>query len=36
MACWVNYRNLHLQQSRGKSWCQQHLRKITPAETRFG
>ena len=34
-ACWVNYRNLYLNQSKGKAWCQQHLRNITPSDIRF-
>jgi hypothetical protein len=36
IACWVNYRNLYLHQSRGKAWCQKHLREITPVDIRFG
>lgn len=36
IACWVNYRNLYLNQSRGKAWCQKHLREITPVDIRFG
>jgi hypothetical protein len=35
-ACWVNYRNLYLNQTQGKAWCQKHLRNITPTEIRFG
>lgn len=34
-ACWVNYRNLYLTQLKGKTWCQEHLAKITPKEIRF-
>jgi hypothetical protein len=34
-ACWVNYRNLYLNQSKGKAWCQQHLRNITPSDLHF-
>lgn len=36
IACWINYRNLYLHQSRGKAWCQKHLREITPVDIRFG
>lgn len=34
-ACWVNYRNLYLTQTKGKAWCEKHLRAITPGEIRF-
>jgi hypothetical protein len=35
-ACWVNYRNLYLSQTKGKAWCEKYLRAITPTEVRFG
>lgn len=34
-ACWVNYRNLYLQQQFGQEWTRKHLRNITPSEIRF-
>jgi hypothetical protein len=34
-ACWVNYRNLYLNQTLGKAWSQKFLRHITPTEIRF-
>jgi hypothetical protein len=34
-ACWINYRNLYLNQTQGKAWSQKHLRHITPTEIRF-
>lgn len=30
-ACWVNYRNLYLNQMHGPEWCQTYLRAITPS-----
>jgi hypothetical protein len=35
-ACWVNYRNLYLSQTKDKAWCEKYLRAITPTEVRFG
>jgi len=35
-ACWVNYRNLYLSQTKGKAWCEKHLRDVTPTEVIFG
>lgn len=35
-ACWVNYRNLYLTQTKGKAWCDKYLKTITPGEIRFG
>lgn len=34
-ACWVNYRNLYLMQTKGKDWCQNNLNNITPREIKF-
>lgn len=34
-ACWVNYRNLYLQQQFGAEWTRKHLRSVTPSEIRF-
>lgn len=34
-ACWVNYRNLYLSQTKGKAWVQTHLRGITPPQLKF-
>jgi hypothetical protein len=34
-ACWVNYRNLYCTQASGKTWCNKHLRNITPPEIKF-
>lgn len=34
-ACWVNYRNLYLQQYHGREWTQKYLRAVTPTEIRF-
>lgn len=34
-ACWVNYRNLYLQQSHGREWTQKYLRSVTPTEVKF-
>ncbi len=34
-ACWVNYRNLYLMQTKGKDWCQNNLSNITPREIKF-
>jgi hypothetical protein len=34
-ACWVNYRNLYLTQTKGKEWCTKYLRTITPTEIKF-
>lgn len=33
--CWINYRNLYLQQSHGGKWCNRYLREITPVNVRF-
>ncbi len=35
-ACWVNYRNLYLQQNHGREWTQKYLRAVTPNDIRFG
>lgn len=35
-ACWVNYRNLYLQQHHGREWTQKYLRAVTPVDIRFG
>jgi hypothetical protein len=35
-ACWVNYRNLYLQQNHGREWTQKYLRAVTPSDIRFG
>lgn len=34
-ACWVNYRNLYLGQTRGQEWCRQYLRLLTPMNLDF-
>jgi hypothetical protein len=34
-ACWVNYRNLYLNQMNSEAWCAQYLRQITPTDVRF-
>jgi hypothetical protein len=34
-ACWVNYRNLYLNQTNSEAWCAQYLRLITPTDVRF-
>ena len=34
-ACWVNYRNLYLTQTKGASWCKNYLRLITPERIIF-
>lgn len=34
-ACWINYRNLYLNQMHGSEWCQTYLRAITPASIRL-
>ena len=34
-ACWVNYRNLYLTQTKGKEWCTKYLRTITPTDIKF-
>jgi hypothetical protein len=34
-ACWVNYRNLYMQQFHGKDWCNRYLREITPSAIVF-
>lgn len=34
-ACWVNYRNLYLGQTRGQEWCRQYLRLLTPIKVDF-
>jgi len=33
--CWINYRNLYLQQFYGSRWCKRYLRDITPVNVRF-
>ena len=35
-ACWLNYRNLYLQQSCGADWCKHYLPLISPTEADFG
>lgn len=30
--CWVNYRNLYMQNQYGSEWCKQYLKKVTPAD----
>jgi hypothetical protein len=35
VACWVNYRNLYLQQTMSKEWCDKYLRNITPNDIKF-
>jgi hypothetical protein len=34
-ACWVNYRNLYLTQTKGANWCKTYLRQITPEKITF-
>lgn len=34
-ACWVNYRNLYLTQTKGAQWCKTYLRQITPEKITF-
>lgn len=34
-ACWVNYRNLYLQQQHKQEWTQKYLRAVTPTEIKF-
>ena len=34
-ACWVNYRNLYLTQTKGALWCKTYLRQITPEKITF-
>lgn len=34
-ACWVNYRNLYLTQTKGAVWCKSYLRQITPEKIIF-
>lgn len=33
--CWLSYRDLYLNQSRGTAWCEQHLPAITPSSLQF-
>jgi hypothetical protein len=35
-SCWVNYRNLYMQQFHGKDWCNRYLRDITPSNIAIG
>lgn len=34
-ACWVNYRNLYLTQTKGGAWCKTYLRQVTPDKIIF-
>ncbi len=34
-ACWLNYRNLYLMQSAGRTWCKRFLPLISVAEVEF-
>lgn len=34
-SCWVNYRNLYMQQSYGSSWVRRYLKSITPPAINF-
>ncbi len=34
-ACWVNYRNLYLNNTHGREWCDKYLRSITPRSVIF-
>jgi len=34
-ACWANYRNLYLTQTKGVNWCKSYLRQITPEKIIF-
>jgi hypothetical protein len=34
--CWINYRNLYLQQQHGREWMRKYLRSVTPSEIKFG
>jgi hypothetical protein len=34
-SCWVQYRNLYLQQAAGRDWCQRNLPLVTPTTLRF-
>jgi hypothetical protein len=34
-ACWVNYRNLYVNNTNGREWCQKYLRAITPTSVKF-
>jgi hypothetical protein len=34
-ACWANYRNLYLTQTKGAQWCKTYLRQITPEKIIF-
>ena len=34
-ACWVNYRNLYLTQTKGAQWCKTYLRQVTPEKITF-
>lgn len=34
-ACWINYRNLYLNQTHGREWSEKHLGSITPRTLRF-
>lgn len=33
--CWVNYRNVYMQQLHGAEWCNRYLRDITPVNVNF-
>lgn len=33
--CWVNYRNVYIQQLHGAEWCNRYLRDITPVNVNF-
>jgi hypothetical protein len=33
--CWVNYRNVYMQQLHGADWCKRYLRDITPVQVKF-
>ena len=33
--CWVNYRNVYMQQLHGADWCKRYLREITPVQVKF-
>lgn len=33
--CWINYRNVYMQQLHGNDWCNRYLRDITPVNAKF-
>lgn len=33
--CWINYRNVYMQQLHGADWCNRYLRDVTPVNVNF-